>query len=91
MRADFEVNWKRFSARRTPADYQAWRDARDWTTRKYAMWERGERMPSQIPSSIMPCPCGVRFDSHQPDEAIPTASTFTRNSNPMESADEVRL
>jgi hypothetical protein len=61
----------RFSARRTPADYQAWRDARDWTTRKYAMWERGERMPSQIPSSIMPCPCGARFDSHQPDESYP--------------------
>jgi hypothetical protein len=70
-RADFEVDWKRFSARRTPADYQAWRDARDWTTRKYAMWERGERMPSQIPSSIMPCPCGVRFDSHKPDESYP--------------------
>ena len=26
-------------ARRTEADYQAWRDQRDWTTRKYAMRE----------------------------------------------------
>jgi hypothetical protein len=46
-RLDFEVEWRQFSARRTPADYQAWRDQRDWTARKYAMWERGERFPSQ--------------------------------------------
>jgi hypothetical protein len=46
-RAVFEVEWQRFSVRRTPADYQAWRDQRDWTARKYAKWERGERFPSQ--------------------------------------------
>jgi hypothetical protein len=46
-RADFEKAWRAFSAKRTPADYQAWRDARDWTEQKYAMWELGERMPSQ--------------------------------------------
>ena len=46
-RADFEKAWKVFSARRTPGDYQAWRNQRDWTARKYAMWERGERFPSQ--------------------------------------------
>jgi hypothetical protein len=43
--ADFEVAWRAFSARRSPADYKAWRDQRDWTARKYAMRERGERMP----------------------------------------------
>jgi hypothetical protein len=42
-----------------------WRDARDWTARKYAMWARGEKLPSQKPSSLMTCPCGVRFDSHR--------------------------
>jgi hypothetical protein len=36
-----------FSVKRTKADYQAWRDQRNLTTRKYAMWERGERLPSQ--------------------------------------------
>jgi hypothetical protein len=55
-----------FSAKRTEADYQAWRDQRDWTERKYAMWKRGERMPSQMPSSLMTCPCGETFDSHDP-------------------------
>jgi hypothetical protein len=53
-------------AKRTDGDYQAWRDQRDWTARKYAMWERGEKLPSQIPTSMMGCPCGVRFDSHDP-------------------------
>ena len=44
-RAHFEAAWRVFSARRTQADYQAWRDQRDWTERKYAMWDRGERFP----------------------------------------------
>jgi hypothetical protein len=66
-RADFEAAWRIFSAKRTEADYQAWRDRRDWIERKYAMWERGERMPSQMPSSLMTCPCGVAFDSHDPE------------------------
>jgi len=47
-RADFEAAWRSFSARRTEVDYQVWRDQRDWTERKYAMWERGERLPSQM-------------------------------------------
>jgi hypothetical protein len=63
-RADFEKAWRRLSAQRTEADYQAWRDQRDWTARKYAMWERGEKMPSQHPNSLMRCPCGETFDSH---------------------------
>jgi hypothetical protein len=37
----------------------------DWTAKKYAMWERGELL-SQKPSSWMGCPCGDRFDSHDP-------------------------
>jgi hypothetical protein len=48
-RADFEKAWQMFSARRTEADYQAWRDQRDWTAHKYAMWDRGERLPAQRP------------------------------------------
>jgi hypothetical protein len=71
-RASFEMAWKVFLANRTEADFQEWRDSRDWHARKYAMWERGEKMPSQIPTSIMGCPCGERFDSHDPP-----AVTFT--------------
>jgi hypothetical protein len=32
---------------------------------EYAAWERGERLTSQMPSSLMRCPCGETFDSHK--------------------------
>jgi hypothetical protein len=66
-RADFEAAWRVFLSNRTEADFQASRDARDWTAWKYAMWERGERLPSQNPNSMMTCPCGEFFDSHDPE------------------------
>jgi hypothetical protein len=64
-RAAFEAAWQRILLTRTGADFQEWRDQRDFTARKYAMWERGERMPSQKPNSMMRCPCGETFDSHR--------------------------
>jgi hypothetical protein len=42
-RADFGRAWQVFSAKRTEADYQAWRDQRDWTAAKYRRFDRGER------------------------------------------------
>jgi len=44
-RAGFDAAWRVFLSNRTEADFQEWRDARDWTARKYAMWEAGERLP----------------------------------------------
>jgi len=44
----FEAAWRIFSARRAEADYQAWRDQRDWTACKYEMQDRGEKFPWQI-------------------------------------------
>jgi hypothetical protein len=41
------------------------RDARDRTAQKYAMWARGEELPSQKPRSLMTRRCGVRFGSHR--------------------------
>jgi hypothetical protein len=66
-RADFEEAWKRLLPTRTELDFQEWRDQRDWTARKYEMWERGELLPSQRPNTMMRCPCGERFDSHCPE------------------------
>jgi hypothetical protein len=34
------------------------------------MWERGERLPSQKPSSLMRCPCGEVFDSHRLENTV---------------------
>jgi hypothetical protein len=69
-RADFGAAWARFLARRTEADFQTWRDQRDWTEQKYAMWERGERLPSRKPNSLMTCPCGDVFDSHRLEHTL---------------------
>jgi hypothetical protein len=44
-RADFEAAWRVFLSRRTEADFQEWRDQRDWTAEKYRRFDRGERMP----------------------------------------------
>jgi hypothetical protein len=63
-RAEFEAAWQLLS-RRTEADFQAWRDDQAGTEEKYAMWERGEKLPTEIPSSMMRCACGARFDSHR--------------------------
>jgi hypothetical protein len=69
-RADFEAAWRVFLSNRTEADFQAWRDQRDWTARKYAMWDRVERMPTQKRSSTMRCPCGAVFGSHRLDNTV---------------------
>jgi hypothetical protein len=68
-RREFEVAWREFSVKKTEADYQEWRDQRDRTARKYAMWADGEKLPSQIPSSLMRCVCGAAFHSHEPAES----------------------
>jgi hypothetical protein len=66
-RLGFKAAWREFSAEKIEADYQEWRDQRDFTSRKYASWARGEMPPP--PTSIMRCACGVTFDSHQPIES----------------------
>ena len=69
-RADFECAWRVFLSRRTEADFQAWRNQRDWTARKYALWDAGERLPSQKPNSMMRCPCGEMFDGHRLENTL---------------------
>jgi hypothetical protein len=71
-RADFERAWQVFLLNRTEADFQAWRDERDWTERKYALWDAGKRLepPSHGPGKpahrFRKCPCGEVFDMHGP-------------------------
>jgi hypothetical protein len=69
-RADFEAAWRIFLAKRTEADFQAWRDQQEWTEQKYPMWKRGERLPAQRPNSLMTCPCGQMFDSHRLEDTV---------------------
>ena len=37
--------WLVFSSNRTEADYEEWREQQDWTARKYAAMDRGEKVP----------------------------------------------
>jgi hypothetical protein len=69
-RAGFEAAWRAFLEKRTELDFQEWRDQQNWTARKHVMWERGELMPSQKPSSLMRCTCGQVFDSHRVKETV---------------------
>ena len=39
-RADFEAAWAVFVSHRTEADFQKWRDQRDWTAEKYRRVDR---------------------------------------------------
>jgi|GEM_PF-1417683 len=67
-RVGFEVDWRDLLPRIPDGAFDEWRHQRDFTEEKYAAWARGEKLPSQIPSSIMRCVCGVRFDSWKPAE-----------------------
>jgi hypothetical protein len=44
--ADFEAEWRVFLSKRTEADFQAWRDDRDWTAEGSAAFS--------IEASILP-------------------------------------
>jgi hypothetical protein len=72
----FEEAWKIFLSNRTEPDFQQWRDQRDFTARKYALWDAGQRLPPNEwepgkPCSIyMKCPCGEVFNSHRLEENV---------------------
>src|ERR1700704_2735725 len=46
-RAGFGRAWEVLLSERTDADFQAWREHRDWTAEKYRRFDRGERMPPE--------------------------------------------
>lgn len=43
-RAVFLAAWAVFLSKRTKADFEERRQERDWTARKYAPWQRGEKV-----------------------------------------------
>jgi hypothetical protein len=49
-RADFEEAWQVFLANRTAADFDEYRKHRAWTAWKYAMWDSGCKLPTQLAS-----------------------------------------
>jgi len=75
-RATSEAAWQVFLSKRTEADFQAWRDQRDWTERKYALWDACKRLdppnfgPGKPGSRFMKCCCGEIFDMRGPEEVV---------------------
>ena len=69
-RVDLEEAWAIFLSNRTDANFAEWRHQQEWTERKYAMWESGEKLPSRRPNAMMRCPFGGTFDSHRLDHTM---------------------
>ena len=57
-REAFERAWKALQPHKTEADYQEWRDHRDFTDWKYTMRDEGLQLPTQITSGVSKCYCG---------------------------------
>lgn len=67
-RVAFEAAWQRLLPDLTEAGFQKWRDQRDLTAWKYAMWDAHMKMPTQMPNGRSKCFCGATIDiatSHQ--------------------------
>jgi hypothetical protein len=75
-RAEFASAWAVFLANRTTADFQAWRYQRDATAWKYAMWDRGFRLPTQTTSGRSKCFCGADLTVDGVTDHIRTAHSF---------------
>ena len=68
-RIGFEADWKALLPEIPEGAFEEWRHQRDFTEEKYAAWARGEKLPSEVFSSMMRCVCGVRFDNWKPAES----------------------
>jgi hypothetical protein len=80
-RANFETAWQGYLAQCTEADFVEHRRQRDWTAQKYAMWERGERMPTQTPSPNDAMP--LRRDLQQPPAGTHDGSCAAHHCRPV--------
>jgi len=70
-RAAFEEAWQRLQPKIPEGAFAEYRRDRAGKAAIAAARERGEKLPSELPSSIMRCVCGAKFDSHRPDESLP--------------------
>jgi hypothetical protein len=57
--------------RQREADFETWRSDRDYRAETRSKRGRGEKLDTEIPSSMMLCVCGEMFDSHKPEESFP--------------------
>ena len=70
-RAGFEEAWNRLLPTLSEAAFDEWRSDRDFRAATRAKRERGEKLDTEIPSSMIRCVCGETFDSHDPQGSLP--------------------
>jgi len=64
-----EANWKALLLEIPVYAFEEYRHDRESRAEINTIRARGEKLLSQIPSSLMQCVCGVTFDGHEPDES----------------------
>jgi hypothetical protein len=69
----FERAWSAFLAKRTDADFAEYRHHRASTAWKYAMWDAGCKMRTQMANGRSRCFCGATIDIETAREHIYTA------------------
>ena len=70
-REPFEAAWSDLQPNIPNAAFAEWRDDRDWRAELAAKRARGEKLDSEIRSTLMRCVCGTTFDSWKPAESYP--------------------
>ncbi len=76
-RTAFEAAWRRLLPKVTEADLAEHRRQRAWTAWKYAMWDAGCRMPTQLPGGRSRCFCGAEIDISGTSEHVYAAHMET--------------
>jgi hypothetical protein len=77
-RAAFEVAWADLPPAIPDGAFDEWRHDRDWRAEMKEKRGRGERLKSEIHSTMMRCVCGTTFDSWKPDESYPHRTHISR-------------
>jgi hypothetical protein len=68
-RMTFEEAWRQLLPEIPAGALDEYRRDRECKAEIRAVHARGEKLPSEVPSSIMRCVCGVTFDSQKPTES----------------------
>jgi hypothetical protein len=68
-RIGFEADWNALLPEIADGAFDEYRHDREARAEMNAIRARGEKLPSEVFSSMMRCVCGVRFDSWKPDES----------------------
>lgn len=61
-RRNFETAWRALQPKLSKADFQAYRRQQAFVSWKYAMWDTGCKLPTQLPGGRSRCFCGAPID-----------------------------